>query len=268
MYLLEAPLLVACCVMIAGCGQSGGPDPGGRHRASSEATESRPVDAGQSSASENAATLDARETQRFAEAVNLTASDVPEYTVEKLATQKHAFKESAAGTQLVRCAGGIAPSRTLAEYSSATFRRQIGPAFEQVHSSVSAMPTAAMADADLSAAQRMKGSCATKAFDGHIKPTLPGEEIAPFKFARIATGAPGAFGFTVTTTVSAAGHSVPLRIDVLGFVTGSTEVSFSTLAMSLSPDPATGARLFRDLMIRAQHYPGEISRSRQVLTAG
>lgn len=256
-YLLKAPLLVACCAAITSCGQSGGPDPRGGHRSSSEATKVRPSGAGQpTKSSQNAATLDAQEAQKFAEAVNLTASDAPGYTVEKPATEKHAFKESAAEKQFIRCIGGIAPSRTLAEYSSATFRRQIGPAFEQVSSSVSAMPTVAMADEDLAAIRRMKASCITKAFDGRIKPTLRGERIAPFKFARVTVGTPGAFGFTVATTVSVAGRSAPFRIDVLGFVAGSTEVSLSTLAMSLSPDPAAEARLFRDLMIRAQQsYP-------------
>lgn len=263
--------LIACCMTVAGCGQSNAPTASAGGRPSAAAAVADDAGAGDAGADDagagetnarqqtsalQAPALNGQEARRFAAAVNLRASDVPGYTVQKPAKQKHTLKETPAETKFVHCARGVPPSRTLAEYSSATFRRQLGPAFEQVQSSVSAMPTVAMADTDLAAIRRMRAACITKAFDSRIKPTLRGETIAPFKFAKITIGAPEAFGFTVSTTVSIAGRSVPFRFDVVGFVTGSAEVSLSTMAMAVAPDSATEARLLRSVMTRARgSYP-------------
>jgi hypothetical protein len=202
----------------------------------------------------------------FAQAVNLTAADLPGFK----ATSKHEHEHATATEkrlehELLRCTGGALISRGgVAEVSSKNFKLEHNALELNVNSEVSVAQTPAAAAKELAAirSNRVRG-CVSHYLNLLLKNQLLKNQKSPAIADSIsisisrgtppAPGTTGSFGWQITATITAHATKLPFfYIDILGFVYGPAEVSlFSSGA--LKPFPAAiQEHLYRLLLQRAK----------------
>jgi hypothetical protein len=191
-------------------------------------------------------------------AVNLTAADLPGFTVSS-GKQTKTTRGKGYERELLRCLGPQASVAQLAEASSKDFELSHGILQLGVNSEVSVAPTPAMASAKLAAVRspRVRG-CFARYFERLLKSQrYAGAAIGPVSLASgtpPASGTTGGFGWRVTATLNIRGVRALFYLDILGFVYGPATVTlFSTGA--LEPFPAEAQqRLFGLLLQRAKAH--------------
>jgi hypothetical protein len=169
----------------------------------------------------------------YAHALNLTAADVPGFAL----AARHGEHESPAERHLehetARCTGGAGFNHGLAEASSEEFERKGRTGAQSVSSSVTVLPTSAVAVKELMALR-----------SGHVRSCVAhylgllfrgqryeGATIGPIS---IESGTPPAFGtaggfaWRVHTTIVGHGIATPYYMDTLGFVNGPAVVALLT----------------------------------------
>ena len=191
-----------------------------------------------------------------ARAVNLTAADVPGFTVSSK-KQTRTAQEGRYERELLHCVGPRASGAGLAEASSRDFELNQGILQLGVSSEVSVAPTPAIASAKLAAVRspRVRGC-----FARYFEQLLKGQRYAGAAIGQVslasgtppAAGTTGGFGWRVTATLNVRGVRVSFYLDILGFVYGPATVSlFSSGAVR--PFPATAEQhLFSLLLQRAK----------------
>ena len=195
-----------------------------------------------------------------ARAVNLTAADVPGFTVSSK-KQTRTAQEGRYERELLHCVGPRASGAGLAEASSRDFELNQGILQLGVSSEVSVAPTPAIASAKLAAVRsaRVRG-CFSHYFDLLLKgQQYAGASIGPVSVTSgtpPASGTSGGFGWRVRASLNIRGVSVSFYLDILGFVYGPATVTlFSTGALEPFP-AATQQQLFELLLHRAKaHIP-------------
>ncbi len=238
-------LLLAGCGLLAACSASS------RHAHSGDS----PAVAASAA---NSAPLTTARALAAARAINLTAADLPGFTVSSRKETKTA-QEKGYERELVRCLGPQASGTQLAEAGSKQFELSHGILQLGVSSEVSVAPTPAMASAKLAAVRspRVRG-CFSRYFERLLKSQrYAGAAIGPVSLASgtpPASGTTGGFGWRVTATLDIRGVRVSFYLDILGFVYGPATVTlFSTGA--LEPFPAAAQqRLFGTLLRRAKAH--------------
>jgi hypothetical protein len=193
-----------------------------------------------------------------ARAVNLTAADLPGFTVSSR-KQTKTTQEKGYERELLRCLGPQAAGTQLAEAGSKDYELSHGILQLGVSSEVSIAPTPAMASAKLAAVRspRVRG-CFAHYFERLLKgQRYAGAAIGPVSLASgtpPAAGTTGGFGWRVTATLDLHGVRVSFYLDILGFVYGpATVMLFSTGA--LEPFPAAAQQhLFGVLLGRAKAH--------------
>jgi hypothetical protein len=195
----------------------------------------------------------------FARAVNLTASDVPGFSAARRsapAPQKRAEGE------LFRCAGargapGHSRARDVAQAGSPSFELRRGIIDLGVSSEVGVARSPALADSEVAALHsRRVRTCFRRYLDSVLAAGRPrGTNVGPVAIESgnpPAPGAAGSFGWRVRASFGLDGVSVPVYLDLLGFVYGAARVTLVSSG-AVRPFPALAQqRLFALLLLRAR----------------
>jgi hypothetical protein len=201
--------------------------------------------------------LGAAQARAYAQAVNLTAADVPGFAVSAKHREHETPGERRLEGQMLRCTGGVGFNHGLAEASSQEFERKGGAVAQSVSSSVTVLATSAIAAKELTAIR-----------SGHVRTCLAhylgllfsGQRYEGFTVGPVsiesgtppALGTAGGFGWRVSTTIVGHGIAIPFYMDILGFVNGPAEVALLAYGFP-RPFPAViEQRLFSLLAERAK----------------
>jgi hypothetical protein len=194
----------------------------------------------------------------FAQAVNLTPSDVPGFTISS-ARQSESAREKLLERQMLRCVGAAGPSASLADVSSKSFELKRGVVQLGVSSEVAVARTPAATSAELAA---IRSSHVRGCFSHYLDLLFKGQQYAGARVGSVtiasgtppAPGASGSFGWRITANLITQRVRLPFYMDILGFVNGPTRVTlFSSGA--LRPFPAEAQqRLFSLLLDRAKAH--------------
>jgi hypothetical protein len=198
--------------------------------------------------------LNRRRALAFANAVNLTASDVPPFTPSP--DKSSSPQEQQAERQLRRCAGPVASARGLAEVSSRNFELKHDVLQLSVSSEVDVAPSSAQAAQNLAAIRSAHvRSCFSRYLEELFKgPQFAGGAVSPVSIESgtpPAPGTTGSFGWRAIAAFTVQSIRVHLYLDMLGFVDGPAQVTLFSSGV-LRPFPAAlQERLFSLLLIRA-----------------
>ena len=204
------------------------------------------------------AQLARRRALAFANAVNLTASDVPPFTPSSQ-NESSSRSEQQAERQLRRCAGPVASSRGLAEVSSKNFQLKRDVLQLGVSSEVDVAASSAQAAKNLAAIRSAHvRSCFSRFLEELFKgPQFAGGAVGPVSIESgtpPAPGTTGSFGWRAIAAFTVQGITVHLYLDMLGFVDGPAQVTLFSSGV-LRPFPATvQERLFSLLLVRAKAH--------------
>lgn len=191
----------------------------------------------------------------FARAVNLTAADVPGFTVSSTDENETAAEEHRQ-RQLLQCAGPVVSADALAEVKSSSFELKRNIVDLGVSSEVGVARTSAVAARELAAirSDRVRG-CFSRYLDSLLKGgSYHGARVSPVAISSgtpPAPGATGSFGWRITATFTVDRLRLSLYVDILGFVIGPARVTLISSG-ALRPFPALiQQRLFSLLLARA-----------------
>ncbi len=204
----------------------------------------------------------------FAQAVNLTAEDVPGFTA-KTKHSSDSAREKKLGRELAQCTGATVLSsgegnfpgegKAVADESSKDFELKHGVIDFSVSSGVSVQSSAAGARKGL---QAIRSAHVRKCFSHYLQLLFAGQHVqgATPGPVSIQTGIPpapgtsGGFGWRITASFTIRGIKVPLYLDFLGFVDGPAEVTLLSSGL-IRPFPAeVQQHLFATLLARAKAH--------------
>lgn len=236
-------VLAGCCVVLAACGKSSYTARGSRSApAARTATTARPLSRSQALS--------------YARSVNLTAADLPGFTVSSK-KESGSAREKQVERELLRCVGPAGSAGKLAEAGSKDFELSRGILQLSVSSEVSIAQTPAMAAGELAA---IRSAHVRGCFAHYLGLLLKGQHYGGAAVGPVsvvsgtppAPGTAGGFGWRLTATLTIRGIEVSFYLDILGFVYGPATVSlFSSGAVQ--PFPATAEQhLFSVLLQRAK----------------
>jgi hypothetical protein len=195
----------------------------------------------------------------FAQAVNLTATDLPGFTASTKKETETA-QEKRLQSQMLGCAGPGGSSSGFAAGSSKDFELKHEILDLGVSSEVSVAPSAAAATAELAA---IRSTRVRTCFSRYLSELFKGRKFggASVHGVSIVSGTPpapgtsGGFGWRVTVPVELHNIQVPFYLDILGFVDRTARVTlFSSGA--IRPFPARVQQQLFALLInraKAQH---------------
>jgi hypothetical protein len=194
----------------------------------------------------------------FAHAVNLTAGDVPGFSISSQ-HERHSAQEKQLEHQMLRCAGNLSVGRGLVEVSSPDYALKRGILDLGVSSEVGVAQTSAAAASELASIRsaHIRG-CFSHYLDMLFKSKqFNGAVVSPVSIASgtpPAPGTTGGFGWRVTATFTVQRIRVPLYLDILGFVYGPARVTlFSSGVLRPFPAPIQQG-LFSLLLSRARAH--------------
>jgi hypothetical protein len=204
------PVLAALALLLAGCGSSGTKK---TSTSGTPATSEKKLTKGEAVA--------------LANAIALKASDVP--AGYKSSPAEPESKEDEFGEQLAKCAGGAGNAHRLAKVKSPEFTREAGLHRVSMQSSVEVQETPALAQQDLRAIRSERGKTC---FSQFLDKQLGGKSSsgATIGHATVTEGTPpassadGGFALHVSLNIEYQGIKVPTSVEILGFISGSTEV--------------------------------------------
>jgi uncharacterized protein YceK len=242
--------LVAATLLMGGCGTSD-------HTSSSTTTSTTAAHTAAASDSITKAQASA-----YARAVNLVASDMP--GAEIIKPEKERGAPSQASVQVASCAGGVSPTRRVANIKSATFKLGRAGALAQVKSSVEAFPTAALATQNYTALRSARGrACIARLFPQLLEgKTTASVRVGPITTSFLPSPLPvgqESFGVRVVSTFTGSSLTggevrIPVYVDVYAILAGPAEINFSDSAVAHPVAPSTERRLLSLLYSRAQEH--------------
>jgi hypothetical protein len=243
----------------SGSGGSGGGSAGGGSKGGSKGGQTTPP-AGKSPSRERALA--------FAQAVNLTAEDVPGFTA-KTKHDSDSAREKKIGRELAQCTGatGLSSGQTslpgegkaVADESSKDFELKHGVIDFSVSSGVSVQSSAAGARKGL---QAIRSAHVRNCFSHYLQLLFAGQHVKGATPGPVsiqagippAPGTSGGFGWRITASFTIRGIKVPIYLDFLGFVNGPAEVTLLSSGL-LRPFPAeVQQHLFATLLARAKAH--------------
>jgi hypothetical protein len=207
---------------------------------------------------ERAGALDRARALSFARAVNLVALDVPGFSASRAHTSR-SRADRLAEAHLLRCAGTPRSHADVAEASSSTFQLKRNVVELSVSSEVSVARSPSLAVAELAAIHSAR---VRRCFTRYLQLLLRRERVGGVSVERVsiqsgdppAPGTSGSFGWRVTATFAARGITLPVYLDLLGFVEGPARVTLVSSG-ALRPFPAAiQQRLFALLLARAKAH--------------
>lgn len=194
----------------------------------------------------------------FASAVNLTAFDVPGFSVSS-SHRGGSASEQRLERELRSCTGSRGSRSTVAEAGSPDFELHRGILDLTVSSEVSVAHDSDQAAAALSA---IRSAHVRACVSRYLTQLLKSQHYAGAVVTgvSIASGTPpapgttGGFGWRVTAMLAVRGVHVSFYLDILGFVSGPAQVTLSSSG-ALRPFPAAAQeQLFSQLLSRARAH--------------
>lgn len=204
----------------------------------------------------------------YAQAVNLTAKDVPGFAADDKRNSSSA-REKRLEHQMVQCAGvaglgaagaGVAGKRrSVAEASSKDFELKHGIVDLSVSSEVSVQSSNAEA---LRGLQAIRSPKVRSCFSHYLQLIFAGERVKGATPGPVtiqagtppAPGTSGGFGWRITASFTIRKVKVPIYLDFLGFVRGPSEVTLLSSGL-LRPFPAeVQQQLFALLLERSKKH--------------
>jgi hypothetical protein len=204
----------------------------------------------------------------FAQAVNLTADDVPGFTA-KTKHDSDSAREKKLGRELAQCTGATGLSsgeeslpsegKAVADESSKDFELKHGVIDFSVSSGVSVRSSAAGARKGL---QAIRSTRVRKCFSHYLQLLFAGQHVQGATPGPVsiqsgtppAPGTSGGFGWRITASFTIRGIKVPIYLDFLGFVDGPAEVTLLSSGL-LRPFPAeVQQHLFATLLARVKAH--------------
>ncbi len=198
----------------------------------------------------------------FAHAVNLSAADLPGFTVSHTNGKHSTAKEKQAERQLKHCLGEPKAHKGLVELGSKSFERETASSDVSVSSEVTVLRTPALAARGLALIRRPRTrKCAAHFFNLLISGLeSTGAKIGKVKLSTSTPPAPGtqgSFGWRLSATVTAAKSSahIAFYVDILGFVDGRAAVTLLSSSVPQPLPPDEELKLFSLLVERAKTHP-------------
>ncbi|MHB1469504.1 MAG: hypothetical protein ACYCX7_10140, partial [Solirubrobacteraceae bacterium] len=164
----------------------------------------------------------------FVAAVNLKAADLPGFSAEQSSHESN----SAGNSELSRCLGASIGGGELASGSSPTFSRKGGSVeTATVQSNVSVVESEEQAKDELAKLKRAHtGECLARFVESKLRSTsLSGGKLRGVQPTQIAAPA-NSFGWRLTALLEIRKVSLPLFLELLGFVEGRAEVALTVFA--------------------------------------
>jgi hypothetical protein len=252
-------VLLAAAGLLTACGSSTHPT-GNLTRSTSTATGTHTSASPRATGASSGATK--QQAIAFASAVNLTRSDLPGFRVKPSEHEKETPAEKQLEREMIRCAGGFAEKKhsAVAEVESPSFEADRSGLEQSISSQVTVARTAALAVKELAAFQNAHArSCISHYLGLSLKGEMrPGETIGPLSIRAgtpPAPGTTGSFGWRIQTAITVRSLTIPLYIDILGFVDGQAEVGLFGTGFGAAVPAATEERLFSLLLARAKSHP-------------
>jgi hypothetical protein len=194
----------------------------------------------------------------FARAVNLSAADVPGLHVA--GKREHSSpSDRRSERELAHCVG-LSGTSQVAEAPSPNFEHAGGIAHFNVSSNVSVSQSAALAAHELAQLRsvRAKG-CLKRYLAAMLNGSLSNATVGPISIQEgtpPAADAGGSVGLRISTSITVRSIPIPFYLDILGFVSGSAQISLMSTGVPVPFPAATQQRLFLTLLARAKaHRP-------------
>ncbi|HTY95708.1 MAG TPA: hypothetical protein VMB91_01620 [Solirubrobacteraceae bacterium] len=198
-------------------------------------------------------------------AVNLTAAEVPGFSVSDKRKEHESPAERRLKAKLNECVHPIAQT-PLAEASSPEFKREAGIASASVQSEVTVAANRAVAARELAKAR----SSRTRNCVSHYVELLVHSQSHPgARFGKVslvqrippAPGTDGSFAWRISVPVTAHGLTLALYFDIFAFVSGANEVTLFVSTVPIPPPAGIESHLFALLLAKAKaaeggHAPG------------
>lgn len=254
-------LLLFVAGLLAGCGGSSQTTAAGQTPATTSAditavTDHSGTESGRSAGANSSPTK--AQAIAFAHAVNLRLPDVPGFKVASEHEHETAA-EKRLEHEMLRCVGvgALGSGHGLAEVSSPSFERETNAFDESVQSEVSVVRTSQQAARELAIIRSDHARmCVSHYFDLLLESQkYHGAIFSPVSIAHgtpPAAGTTGGFGWRITTSITYHKVTIPLSMDILGFVYGPAEVSLFTSGVPRPLPTGTEEHLFSLLLSRAK----------------
>jgi hypothetical protein len=193
----------------------------------------------------------------FAQAVNLTAADVPEGRV----SQKERGSASGDRRESEHCVGALLNQRRLAEVGSAQFLRGHELETEWISSDVTVATSVGAADRLLATLQRPEvRHCLAHVMTRSLGRTSIHNAywgpVAVYALPVKAPGSNGRIGLRIAMTVKIPANEVtlPVYVDVLGFAWGSAEIALTATSLTQPVPASVENQLLATLVARARSH--------------
>jgi hypothetical protein len=202
----------------------------------------------------------------FARGVNLSAADVPGFTVEKREREDETAAEKQLGHQLLHCAGALSARQKLIEVSSSKFTRGHSLPQVDVSSEVSVARTPGLAARELATIRSAHArTCVSRYLNLLFKgKAFRGARINPITIVAgtpPAPGTTGSFGWRIRVAFTVKSTPIPFYFDILGFVYGPAQVVLLSTGFPIPLPAAIQQRLFVLLVARAKANGAALSRA-------
>jgi hypothetical protein len=252
-------LLAVAGACLAGCGKGGTPAETTKATTGSSGAATTPsTPQGKPATPEGGHGLSPAQARAFARAVNLTAADLPGFARSTKAREHESASEHDLERKLSRCTGGrLEGPAESSEHSSGQFRRRGNALAQSVGSSVTFLRTSVAAAPEL---QALRSPRTRDCLRIYLNERFSGRSYGGAAIRRVtvvqgtppAPGTTGGFGWRITAIVELRRLRVPFYLDILGFVSGPTEVALTSSSL-LIPFPAEAEEhLYRLLLARAR----------------
>jgi hypothetical protein len=200
----------------------------------------------------------AAKARQIASAVNLKASDLPDY---KGKPHQETASDRANETKLAQCAGTTLPTQDIVDAYSPDFGKGNGLGQQEISSDVTVVPTTSDVQHDLAAITSSKAQQCLKTF---LKKALSQQAGNQAKLVSVSLtptqpstgGSNPSFGYRVTVVLSASGQQIPVYYEVFGVAAGTAEVQLTAYEIGQQFPTATLTQLESLLTNRANQAVG------------
>jgi hypothetical protein len=248
----------AMCALLSGCGGAGASSTGTAATSTRTGTVSVAGSQGGSTADVGASAPSRAQALAFAHAVNLTAGDVPETSVQ---TRRSRGSDATERREYAACGRGLEGPK-IAKASSPKLTRGRELEVEQFSSTVEVMRSERTVASEFSL---VTSPALRKCFAHVLARNLDDKAIGEARWGRVsvsrlAVHAPGAtesagLRIMVVLDVPFSEITVPVYFDVLGFAIGRVEVGVSAVSATQPVPAATEQELVSLLLARAKSTP-------------
>ena len=194
--------------------------------------------------------------QAYTQAVNLTAADVPGFSVSDSNKAAETPAEKHFKRKLEECVHPVS-SKPVAEASSHEFAREVGLVHQSVQSEVTVAQSSEVAARELAVIRsRRTRSCVLRYFTLLVKSQPhPGGSFGHVSLVQRTPPAPGtdgSFAWRISVAITVRRVTVPLYFDIFSFVVDANEVSLFASGLPIPFPPGAEAQLFSLLLERAK----------------